>query len=154
MKRAFSALLLFALVFCTACAGAWVNTYRAGALTKGVVTEVHKEAWSEPLRARVEKCDAEVPEEDGQLEALEACLKPYTRDNNEHVKQSLAAYNTAAAALGAILIATEDNPKGVDKDALQGALVDTVAAAKELLSAFPESKKWIDRLDKLLKGFL
>lgn len=154
MKRAFSALLVFALFFFTACGGAYVNTYRAGAITKGIVTEGHKQLWSDPLRARAEKCDAEVPEGDGHLDELEACLKPYTREVNDRVVQSLAAYNTAAAALGAVLIAAENDPKGIDKEALKGALVDVVAAARELIAAFPESKKWLDRLELLLKGLM
>lgn len=147
MKRA--SLLALVLGF-SACAGAYVNTYRAATISTGIVNEAHEKLWSDPLRSRAAECDAKIPPGEESFSALEACLKPFTRDANDRVVQGLAAYNTAAAALGAILIAAEGDPKNVDKEALRDALEDVVAAARELIASFPESKKWLDRLEMLL----
>lgn len=149
MRRA-AILLLFAA---TGCAGqnAYVNTYRAGVIAKQVVTESHKELWSDPLRDKVQECDTE---ENSTTELLDECLKPFTKDNNEKVVQTLAAYQAAAATLSTILIASEKDPNGVNKEALKQAIGDTLAAARELIALFPEGQAWLDRLDMLLKGLL
>lgn len=156
MKRI---LLLFAFVpvcaLAQGCAGSspYIKTYRAGVITKQVVTEAHKELWSDPLRDKAEVCGQAVPE-DASVEELEECLAPFTKSNNDKVVQALAAYQTAAATLSTILIAAEKNPQGVDKTALKQAINETLAAARELISLFPEAQSWLDRLEMLLKGLL
>jgi hypothetical protein len=154
---AFRMVTTLSLVLTTAmgCAGAneYVNTYRAGVITREVVTTSHKELWSDPLRVRAEECDAKVPEDGTDVE-LDLCLKPFTQENNDKVVQALAAYQTAAATLSAILIAAESNPKGLDKAALKTAVLDAVDAARTLIALFPEAQAWLDRLEMLVKGLL
>lgn len=147
-------LLLFAAL-CVGCAGsnAYVNTYRAGVITKEVVTTSHKELWSDPLRERAQECDAKVPEDATDVE-LDSCLKPFTRENNDKVIQALAVYQTAASTLTTVLIAAEGDPKGVDKNALKDAALETLDAARTLIALFPEAQAWLDRLELLLKGLL
>ena len=147
--------LVLSLALLPGCAGgsAYLNTYRAGVITKEVVTQSHKELWSDPLRSKAEVCSQAVPE-DGSVAELDDCLKPFTKTNNDKVVTSLAAYQAAAAALTAILIASEKNPEGVDKVALREAIENTVAAARELITLFPKAAAWADRLEMLLKGLL
>jgi len=148
MRRLVVALpLIFNL---SGCAGAYVNTYRGAVILKETVDTAHKDFWSDPLRARAEKCEKEATD----LKSLELCLDPFTKKNNEIVVKALASYKTAAEALTAILIAAEDNPDGIDKDALKQAFNDTLAAAKELIAYFPEAQKVYDRLELLLKGLV
>lgn len=148
-------LALTVAISLSGCAGgnAYLNTYRAGVITKEVVTTAHEEVWSEPLREKAAVCDQAVPE-DGTTSELDECMDPFTRDNNDKVVEGLAAYQTAAAALTAILIAAEKNPDGVDKEALKAAVLTALDAARELISLFPEAQVWGDRLDMLLSGLL
>ncbi len=150
MKR-----LVLSLALLPACAegNAYLNTYRAGVITKEVVTTAHKEAWSDPLRDKVEVCSQSVPR-DSSVEELDECLDPFTRANNDKVVKALAGYQTAAAALTTILIAAEKNPDNVDKTVLKDAALSTLDAARELLALFPEVQAWVDRLEMLLKGLL
>jgi len=154
MRNAFRA-LTFALsaTLLTGCAGAYLNTYRAAVITRDTVTETHKTLWSDPLNARADECEKDLGGE-YTLEEIDACMKPYTLDNNDKVVKALAAYRTAAASLTAILIAAEGDPDGIDKDALKAAMADTLAAAKDLIELFPEAQKWFDRLEMLLKGLV
>lgn len=147
--------LVLSLTILPACPNknVYVNTYRAGVITKEVVTEAHKELWSDPLRDKAEVCDQTVPE-DGTTADLDACLDPYTKANNDKVVKALAAYQTAAATLTAILIAAEKNPKGVDKTALKQAIRDALDAARDLIELFPKAQAWLDRLEMLLKGLV
>lgn len=145
--------LIISLTLLPACGNTYLNTYRAGVITKEVVTEAHLELWSNPLRDKAEVCDQVVPE-DGTTAELDKCMNPYTRSSNQKVVQALAAYQTAAAVLTAILIAAEKNSKGLDKPALKKAIQDTLTAARELITLFPEAQAWLDRLEMLLKGLL
>lgn len=161
MKRIFRVLAAAGVIATSACAhkaDPYVSTYRGAVIVKGVTTEAHKEAWSDPLRETAAACDEklsgdDVPDEE-QYEDLQACLGPYNAENNDKVVKSLAAYKAAATALTAALIAAEGNPEGVDQDALNEALRDTLAAARELIALFPESQAWVDRLELLTKGLV
>lgn len=144
---------LFVCLTCSCAHNAYVDAYRAGVITRETVTTSHKELWSDPLRERAEECDAKVPEDGTDVE-LDLCLKPFTQENNDKIVQALAAYQTAAASLSAILIAAEKNPNGVDKDALREAVEEAVDAARTLITLFPEAQAWLDRLELLVKGLL
>jgi len=149
MRRA-----LLAMVACLAlsgCGSAYINTYRGAVITKELVTEAHESQWSEPLRERAAECDTEANDT---VAKLDECMAPFTKDNNDKVVKALAAYKTAASALSAILIAAEKNPDGLDKDALKQAMSDTLAAARELISLFPEAAEWMERVEMLLKGLV
>lgn len=152
MKKLASLSLILLL---SACAqnSAYLKTYRAGVITKEIVTDAHKELWSDPLRDKAEVCSQAVPA-DASVEELEQCLDPFTKDRNDKVVTALAAYKTAATGLTAILIGAEKNPDGVDKVALRKAIEDTLAAARELIALFPEAQQWLDRLEMLLKGLV
>jgi hypothetical protein len=147
--------LVLSLALLPGCAGgsAYLNTYRAGVITKEVVTQSHKELWSDPLRSKAEVCSQAVPE-DGSVAELDDCLKPYTKSANDKVVLALAAYKTAATTLTTILIAAEKNPDGVDKVALRNAIEDTIGAARGLIALFPKAQAWADRLEMLLKGLV
>lgn len=151
MKR-LSFLLFLGL---SACAGSspYLNTYRAGVISKEVVTASHKELWNDPLREKAKGCKQTEPA-DGSAAEMDACMTPFTRDNNDKVLRAFASYQVAAGALSAILIAAEKNPDGVDKAALKAAISDAVDAARELLALFPKAQAWVDRLEMLLKGLV
>ena len=151
MKK-FAVVLTLVLAGC-APGKAYVNTYRAAIITKDVVTEAHQLLWSDPLREKVKECDEAIPDNAG-VEALELCLAPYTKEANDKVVAALAAYRTAAQATSTILIAAEQNPDGIDKEALSKSIKATIAAADELVSLFPKGKKWRDKLTMLLKGLI
>lgn len=140
-------------VVLSGCAGTYLNTYRAAAITRDTVTEAHKALWSGPLNERADECERDLGE-DYSLEEIDACMKPYTLDNNDKVVKALAAYRAAASTLSAILIAAEKNPEGLDKEALRDALGQTLDAAKDLIALFPEAQQWLDRLEMLLKGLV
>ena len=139
----------------SACAGSspYLNTYRAGVISKEVVTEAHKELWSDPLREKAPGCAKSVPA-DGSAADMDACMAPFTRDSNDKVVTALASYQVAAASLTAILIAAEKNPDGIDKAALKAAITDALDAARELITLFPKAQAWADRLEMLLKGLV
>ena len=136
--------LVFSFVLLAACAhDPYVNTFRAGVITQQIVTESHHRLWSDPLNARIEVCDAAVP--DGASVAdLDRCMEPFTRENNDKILKTLASYNLAAAALSAALLAKE-------KDLPISAVVK---AAEDLVALFPQGLPWLNRLKMLLKGLL
>ena len=147
--------LVVVLTLVSGCASgnAYVNTYRAAIITKDVVTEAHQLLWSDPLREKAEECDEAIPDNVG-VEALDLCLKPFTKEANDQVVAALSAFRTAAQATSAILLAAEKNPEGVDKAALNESIQATLAAARDLVKLFPEGEKWLAKLDMLLKGLI
>lgn len=147
-------LIIFSLIFlfASACASKSpaIRAYRAAALTKEIVTEAHKVAWSDPLNKRADSCK----EDSSTKSEFIDCVKPFTPENAEKVVKALEAYTKAAVALGASLKAYEANKDSVDPKEIKNSAKELVNAAQGLLELFPKAKKWTDKLDILLKGII
>jgi hypothetical protein len=129
----------------TGCASTWQVTYASAAATADYVERVHERGWSAPLRVRVEECAESLPST-ATGEAVDLCLGPYA--SNDKVVKALEVYNAAADVLAATLLATD--PKG-DQTPVLAAWLDVLAAARELVSLFPEGDKLMRQLDAIAK---
>jgi len=131
------------------CGGPWKTTYVSAATTKELVTTVHKETWSEPLRERKTKCGAELDPEVHTKADFDRCTEPFTEAAAAKVVQALEVYQVAATALSAVLMATD--PANPDKAALRAALAEAIEAATQLLQLLPEGDRHLKTLNNLVK---
>ncbi len=122
-----------------------VNAERAFLLTKTVVTEGHRAAWSDPLRLKADEC-AKVPSDQ-----VPVCMGAFTPEANAKVVQALEVYNSAARVAGdAILMAAED-PGAPD---IAGLIQECLKAATTILALIPQAKPYQSQLDRVLEGLL
>lgn len=148
MMRNFVPLLL--LVMVAACGQtAWQKTYAASATLKEVTTSVHKNGWSEPLREQVAKCESALNPEVNTKADFDECLGPFVE--NPQVVKAWEAYNTAATALSAALIATENAPNSPDtKTKLRDSAEEAMDAALQLAALLPDGDKYVGKIQGLV----
>lgn len=151
MQKMFPTLLVF-LLMVTGCANAWKTAYVGGAVSADYVTDLHKQAWSEPLNARAEECDAKLDPETDTKEDFDSCMAEFALVHQEKVEAGLVAYNAAAEVLEKVLLAADpENPKP-DRDQLISAWTAVLTAALELVQLFPGGDKYVAQLRTLTKG--
>lgn len=150
MKTFVTVLVFLCLLATSGCANAWRTAYVGGATTAKLVSETHKEAWSDPLNDQATICAGKLdPEQDTKAD-FDTCMGPFTAKANDSVLKSLEVYNAAAAVLTEVLLATD--PSNPDRDALMSAYHNVLQAAIDLVAMFPKGKQYVDRLEMLVKG--
>lgn len=136
---------IFTLFFVISCAHAWKRTYVAASVTKTLVTETHKKAWSEPLNKRLEECqESETTQED-----FDDCMGIF--NENEKVVHALKAYHIVAEKISTLLTSAE--PGKLDKQVLRDSRKELISLSFELFRLFPNSAKYQKTLQELTKGF-
>jgi hypothetical protein len=149
--KSFNTIVLFLCLLATsACANAWRTAYVGGATTAKLVTETHKEAWSDPLNDQAVICNGKLDPEQHTKADFDACMGPFAPQNNDAVLEALEVYNAAAAVLSEVLLATD--PTNPDRSQLMNAYHGVLQAAIDLVALFPKGKQYVDRLEMLVKG--
>lgn len=143
-----SALVLLATL--SGCANAWKTSYVGGAVAADFVVDTHKQAWSEPLNARAEECDATLDPETDTKADFDECMGVYASEHNSKVVRALEVYDASASVLAQLLLTTD--PENPDEKKLLSAWGNVLNAALDLVSLFPEGEKYARQLRTLTKG--